>query len=327
MSQKRKYCVKCGGRLNEKTGLCPLCDGWQQPKKSKGNPAVVFILLTVLLVAGIVGSLFYFEVLQVPELAFFEDVKAGFNTLTGRGTAPERAEEPREERREPAGEIPETTTVQTEAAEESAAAPATAPTGETDPVAETLPEFTVPEFTVPEFTLPEFTMPELTLPEEPEPESAPVAVESPVSKVSASSTYPYDVKSHDAKNLLDGDPTTNWAENVDGYGIGEYILFEFKDTYVLCSVSIRGGNRYDAQRYNNNARPKDVTLTFSDGTSESFTLTDEMRTQELTLSDPIRTSSVKITIDSVYEGYARKGVDQDTVISDVFFEAYEQGRK
>lgn len=149
----------------------------------------------------------------------------------------------------------------------------------------------------------------------------PKLIENPVSQATASSTYHRDTKSHNVRNLLDDDPNTNWCEGASGFGEGEYILFEFKDTYLLCSVRIRGGNRASEMLFYANGRPKDVTLTYSDGTSESFRLEDQMKSQLLAMSTPVETSSLKITIDSVYEG-TYQGADQDTVISDVILEAY-----
>lgn len=142
-------------------------------------------------------------------------------------------------------------------------------------------------------------------------------IEAPTKAVYASSTYSGDRATHDATNLLDHDPKTNWTEGVDGYGVEEYVEFTFWDTYQLVSVWIRAGNRYDSNHYLDNSRPSQIRLTFSDGSSEDFTLNDIQSSQTLTLSAPVMTSSVRITILDVYKGYRY----EDTVISDVSFEA------
>lgn len=153
---------------------------------------------------------------------------------------------------------------------------------------------------------------------QPQRQIALVPVSDPVLSTSASSTYSGDRATHDVANLLDGDGKTNWTEGVQGDGIGQYVQFDFRDTYELVSVTIRAGNHFDKDRYINNSRPENITVTFSDGTSISCTLRDVMEDQLLCLSAPVTTSSVRITIDSAYHGY----LYEDTVISDVFFEAY-----
>lgn len=142
-------------------------------------------------------------------------------------------------------------------------------------------------------------------------------VEYPVESVMASSTYTGDNRSHSVSNLLDGDPQTNWTENIEGNGLGEWILFTFKDRYQLNSISICGGCRTDEAHYYDNARPKKVTLTFSDGSSYESVLNDNefLSEQYIAFDTPVITESVKITIDSVYPGEKY----EDTVVSDVFF--------
>lgn len=145
-----------------------------------------------------------------------------------------------------------------------------------------------------------------------------IPVSNPIQSSSASSTYSGDRVTHDVSNLLDGDGKTNWTEGVQGDGIGQYVQLNFQDTYQLISITIRAGNHFDKDRYINNSRPENITVTFSDGTSVCCTLRDVMEDQRLLLPEPVSTDSVRITIDSVYHGY----LYEDTVISDVFFEVY-----
>lgn len=289
MSQK-KFCGKCGARLDEVTCLCPNCDRVPvKPEKKGGSMLALWIVLgVVLLLLAMLGgalALNYYEIISVPVLDDITDAVTGlWDRDGGRKPLPgETVTEPAEETEEiPDVQAPPETTVPPET------------TRETEPAIEPPPEPT-----------------ELR------------DVPGPVADVTASSTLPDDVATHDAWNLLDDDPKTNWAENADGYGIGEYLDFEFWDSYYLVTVRIRGGNRYNEKRFYNNARPEVVTLTFSDGTSQTFRIEDGMHSQLLVLDEPVMTKTVRITIDSVYEGYYRQGVDKDTVISDVSFEAYE----
>ena len=67
--------------------------------------------------------------------------------------------------------------------------------------------------------------------------------------------------------------------------------------------------------YNENSRPQVLLLTFSDGKSVRLHLEDKFEVQSFTFDKPYSTSSVKITIQSVYKG----SVYEDTSISEVRF--------
>lgn len=138
--------------------------------------------------------------------------------------------------------------------------------------------------------------------------------------VDASSTYDGDRVSHLATNLIDGDLGTNWAEGVDGNGIGEYVQFAFQKEQTITGFRICSGNhatdRYHPDRYYvGNARPKMIKLTFEDGSSEEFSILDVKEELSFQLAKPVTTKTVRLTIQSVYEGSSW----EDTVISEIVF--------
>lgn len=297
MSQEKRFCSSCGSRLDPATGLCPSCG----PQSRDGKDTS-------------------FRIMRVPEsfthFTFAPESKAYSKKLKTvdivllviallAGAASLIGNYALYAKQSPVS-VPAPAQSQVESPSEKLPTCPTVPTAE-----ETVP---VTKETAP--------VTEASTPPAEETVHEPQLIDYPVSKATASSTYYGDVKSHDVKNLLDDDPNTNWCEGVSGFGEGEHILLEFKDTYRLCSVRIRGGNRASERLFYGNGRPKDVTLTYSDGTSESFQLEDEMKSQLLVPSVPVDTDSLKITIDSVYEGAYREGVDKDTVISDIILEAY-----
>lgn len=290
MSQIKNFCSSCGSRLDEATGLCPNCD--PHNGITGVNESDTYVILDY-------GGDFVTHVKKAPPkysnalklvdvILLVISLLAGCVSLVGNYLL---FSKPRTENVRAAQTVP--TEKRTEAEETVSAT---------------------------EIILPEQTAPatEETRPTE---KAEPKRIENPVARAAASSTYYGDVKSHKVENLLDDDPNTNWCEGASGFGIGEYVLFEFEDTYELRSVRIRGGNRASERLFYANGRPKDVTLTYSDGTSESFQLRDEMKSQLLAMAAPVMTSSLKITIDSVYEG-SYQGSDKDTVISDVMLEVY-----
>lgn len=129
-----------------------------------------------------------------------------------------------------------------------------------------------------------------------------------------SSLSEYDM-THSPNRVIDGDISTAWVEGVDGNGYGENIVFLFDESYMVSGFEIHAGYQKDSSRYYKNARPKEICVSFSDGTSQIFDLKDTMGSQRVELSFPVETSSVKITINSVYSG----NTYQDTVISEIAF--------
>jgi hypothetical protein len=118
--------------------------------------------------------------------------------------------------------------------------------------------------------------------------------------------------------LYDGKLQTNWTENASGNGVGEYVYFDFIDTYAVKQFYIYNGSHYNEGVYKQNCRPKTITLTFSDGSSERILLQDTYEEQVFTLSRYYYTDSVKLTIDEVYTGTKYL----DTIIAELDFVAY-----
>lgn len=75
------------------------------------------------------------------------------------------------------------------------------------------------------------------------------------------------------------------------------------------------GNHTSDNYYVKNSRPKTITLTFSDGSAEKFTLMDKKEEQTFFFKKVIRTTDIRLTIDSVYTGSAY----EDTIISEIVF--------
>lgn len=133
--------------------------------------------------------------------------------------------------------------------------------------------------------------------------------------IEASSTYNGDLASHIASNLIDNNPKTNWTEGVQGNGEGEYIDFTFHTEQPVAGFIIWAGNHASAEYYTKNARPKTISLTFSDGTVLEYSFLDEKEEHKIYFDNVINTKSIRLTIDSVYPGSKWS----DTVISEIAF--------
>lgn len=113
--------------------------------------------------------------------------------------------------------------------------------------------------------------------------------------------------------IMDGDTTTAWVEGVDGNGEGESITFTFGDLYAVSDIKIWNGYQKSEDLYYKNARPAELELEFSDGSTERISLQDTSSGfQEFALERHV-TSYVKVKIISTYEGSKY----EDTVISEI----------
>lgn len=118
---------------------------------------------------------------------------------------------------------------------------------------------------------------------------------------------------HGASNILDGDSNTAWSEAASGTGRGESVTINLSEKCQVSGISIMSGYQKTERLFKRNCRPSRLTVTFSDGESEVIDLKDSMGWQKFTFSNPHDTTSVTLTIDSVYKG----SVYKDTLITDV----------
>lgn len=118
-----------------------------------------------------------------------------------------------------------------------------------------------------------------------------------------------------ASNVLDCNYSTAWVEGVAGAGIGQNLQFTFENAWMPKEISIVNGFAISNSLYLKNARPKELKLTFSDGTVQIITLKDIMTLQTFTLNTQQKISGLKIEIVSVYKGT----LYEDTCISEIDF--------
>ena len=85
------------------------------------------------------------------------------------------------------------------------------------------------------------------------------------------------------------------------------------DTYAVSGFVINAGYQKNTEVYDNNSRPKELIVTFSDGQSFMVELDDYYGAQKVVLDSSIETTSVTFTINDVYPG----GKYEDTVISEI----------
>jgi len=148
--------------------------------------------------------------------------------------------------------------------------------------------------------------------------SSPLNLRTIIKDVYASSVYAGDRLTHFPENLYDGKLDTNWTEDNAGNGIGEYIHFQFDDTYAVKKLHIYIGSHFNEGVYKQNCRPRTISLTFSDGSMETFRLEDTYDEQIIVFDQYYYTDSIKLTIEDVYTGSKYL----DTIIAELDFIVY-----
>ncbi|MBN1550165.1 caspase family protein [bacterium] len=138
-----------------------------------------------------------------------------------------------------------------------------------------------------------------------------------ISEVTASSTLKPQRDSkgtsyrYDPQNAVDGDLNTAWVEGVSEHGIHEWLKVTFTRAVLIKTITLIGG--YKSQ---NNDRIKILTLSFSDGSSQTVSLADTLDPQTFQLTSPRVTNWIQFIIGDVYPGTRFK----DTPISEITFE-------
>lgn len=123
--------------------------------------------------------------------------------------------------------------------------------------------------------------------------------------VEASSSHaPEDGLTYDPSNLTDGDLTTSWQEGQSGSGVGSYLMFSnAPDGTQVSRLLIAPGYHKTGLIYDNNARPKEITIIADGQVVGTATLADEFgQYQEVALSEPVSARVLAVRIDSVYPG-------------------------
>ncbi|MBW6469567.1 MAG: hypothetical protein K0B85_10485 [Coriobacteriia bacterium] len=114
-------------------------------------------------------------------------------------------------------------------------------------------------------------------------------------------------------NVADGFPSTAWAEDAEGSGIGEWLRFEFGAPRAVREVQVLPGYAKTAELFSKYNRPKTLYVEFSDGTGVELPLADEPVLQTF----PVRADAewVEVSIRDVYPGTTR----DETYLAEIEF--------
>ena len=132
--------------------------------------------------------------------------------------------------------------------------------------------------------------------------------------VNASSELIQKSKSYKVENVIDNNKSTAWIEGVKGDGIGEYIQFSSKNTFIVDKIDIINGLSKSEKIYKNNNRIKKVLIEFSDKSQQVYELKDNNMDYQTIDIGGKNTNSIKIVIQEVY---TESSVYQDSCISEI----------
>jgi len=129
----------------------------------------------------------------------------------------------------------------------------------------------------------------------------------------ASSTYADEDDAYAAQLAVDGWLDTHWVEGA-GTGEGEYLDIKLPDSRELSRFAIAVGNDVTESFYKSHNRAREVTLSFSDGSSQRFSLEEKRGLQTFDLQR-VRAKSVRVTFSKVTQGKSAN----DLYVGDVRF--------
>ena len=114
--------------------------------------------------------------------------------------------------------------------------------------------------------------------------------------------------------VIDKQPLTKWVpQKSDDGGIGEWVEISADSVQVVNGIEIENGYPKDREVWSKNNRVKDVTISFSDGSSIDRILQDIKEPQKVDFGGAVETSYIRITINSIYRGTTWN----DTAISEI----------
>ena len=135
-----------------------------------------------------------------------------------------------------------------------------------------------------------------------------------IAGVMASSRYPTEEGiSYAETNIKDGKVSTVWVEGEDGSGLGSWIEIDLGGSHTVTHIKLWNGNWYSWDFWNRHNRAKEIEFTFSDETTQKFTLKDEKVAEVITFDKPVTTSTIKLKIKGIYRG----STFNDTCVSEL----------
>ena len=118
-----------------------------------------------------------------------------------------------------------------------------------------------------------------------------------------------------ASNLVDGSKESAWAENVDGNGIGETIIFNLSENISFDKIKIWNGYHRSSEHRTANASLNQFELIIDGKSIGEFKAKNSSKANEIKLDHSYSGKTIQIKVASAHEGKKYK----DLVISEILF--------
>jgi len=119
---------------------------------------------------------------------------------------------------------------------------------------------------------------------------------------SASSALKEGSYTHTADDTRDRNLLTAWNEGANGIGTGETLRYQFDSAQSVSDFTMYLGFWKTAKLWEQNARPAQIKITFSEGSEVYVDFPNKMEPFTVTLSRPVSTTSITFTMTKVYKG-------------------------
>jgi len=143
-----------------------------------------------------------------------------------------------------------------------------------------------------------------------------VCANSPEARYCTSSILPtvgINVAHYGPRNLFDRDDSTAWVENVEGDGIGEWLVISWTSPRILAGMRITNGYAKSQSLFSSNGRVRRLEVAFSSGEPIVVVLQDTINNQLIRFNRPVEAAWMKLTILEAIRGKKYR----DTAISEL----------
>jgi hypothetical protein len=123
----------------------------------------------------------------------------------------------------------------------------------------------------------------------------------PIASVTAKSYYSEGGSSYPADKIKDG-KTLPWFEGDPGNGVGSWIEVNLGGDKKVTKLVMFAGDWQSGENWRQANRPKELEISWADGTIDIWTLTDEWKVQTFAPKTPKTTSTIKFKVNSLYSG-------------------------
>ena len=120
---------------------------------------------------------------------------------------------------------------------------------------------------------------------------------------------------YSARNIVDGNKQTCWADGVSGLGVGESVTINFNRNYEIKGFRIFNGYQKNDDVFYKNSRPAALRVIGADGSNEVYPIDNDINEHDIHFKTPINVNSIKLVIEKVQRGSKY----DDTCISEVIF--------